>query len=75
MSQHLITEFISRTYAFKAFHDGKIVNRKVKKFQASNRKNNVSPKMIAESTHSFHKTTQKKQIQETDEKDHIDIIV
>jgi hypothetical protein len=51
MSQHLITEFINRTYVFKPFHDYKIVNHSIKKYQGSNRKNNISPAMNAQSTH------------------------
>ena len=49
MSQHLITEFINRTYVFKPFSDSKIVNHRIKKYQGSNRKNNISPEIIAES--------------------------
>jgi len=60
MSQHLITEFINRTYVFKPFHDDKIVNHRVKKFQGSNRKNHVSPERVAESTHLENKIQVKK---------------
>jgi hypothetical protein len=49
MSQHLITEFINRTYVFKPFNDSKIVNQRIKKYQGSNRKNNISPEKIAQS--------------------------
>lgn len=79
MSQHLITEFINRTYVFKPFHDDKIVNHRVKKFQGSNRENHVSPKMVAESTHLYHKIQVKKaaedKLQDSDAKEHIDITV
>ena len=55
MSQHLITQFINRTYVFKPFSDVKIANKKLKKYQSSNRNNNSSPEDIAESTHSLQK--------------------
>ena len=55
MSQHLITQFINRSYVFKPFHDDKLVNQKLKKYQGSNRKNNSSPEDIAESTHILQK--------------------
>lgn len=60
MSQHLITEFINRTYVFKPFNDAKIVNHKIKKYQASNRQNNVSPELFTESTHALNKIEVKK---------------
>jgi|GEM_PF-2295674 len=47
MSQHLLTEFINRTYTFKAFKDARIVNRKIKKYQGSNRDNNELPQVVA----------------------------
>ncbi|MCG6202572.1 hypothetical protein [Psychromonas antarctica] len=78
MSQHLIIDFINRTYVFKPFNDAKIVNHKIKKIQGSNRQNNVSPQMFAESTHPLHKIEVKK-IKEKDPQEqtegHIDIIV
>lgn len=55
MSQHLITQFINRSYVFKPFNDAKLVNQKLKKYQASNRNNNSSPEDIAESTHILQK--------------------
>lgn len=55
MSQHLINDFINRSYSFKPLNDAKIANHKLKKYQESNRKNNVSPEQIEESTHSLHK--------------------
>ena len=78
MSQHLITEFINRTAVFKAFNDAKIVNHKVKKYQASNRKNNVSPEDIEESTHILQKIQIKKTETVSDKEDdneHIDVTV
>lgn len=78
MSQHLITEFINRTAVFKAFNDAKIVNHKVKKYQASNRKNNVSPEDIEESTHVLQKIQIKKKKTVSDKEDdneHIDVTV
>lgn len=79
MSQHLITEFLNRTYVFKPFNGAKIVNHRVKKYQGSNRKNHVSPEMIAESTHSCHKIqvkkTQEDKQQGSEADKHIDIVV
>ena len=82
MSQHLINDFINRTYVFKPFKDAKIENHKLKKYQASNRKNNVSPEVFAESTHSLDKIEVKKiqedDKQETDrreQKERIDVII
>ena len=51
MSQHFITEFVNRTYVFKPFSNPKLVSHRIKKYQASNRKNNVSPQLVAENTH------------------------
>ncbi len=78
MSQHLITQFINRTYTFKPFNDAKIINKRLQKYQASNRKNNVSPEDIAESTHILQKIRIKaKQQEKTDEteSEHIDVTV
>ncbi|PKF63613.1 hypothetical protein CW745_01845 [Psychromonas sp. psych-6C06] len=55
MSQHLITQFINRSYQFKPFNDAKIENHKLKKYDSSNRQNNSSPEDIAESTHALQK--------------------
>jgi hypothetical protein len=55
MSQHLITQFINRSYVFKPFNGAKLVNHKVKAYESSNRKNNNSPEDIAESTHILQK--------------------
>jgi len=55
MSQHLITQFINRTYVFEPFNDAKLVNQKLKKYQPSNRNNNNSPEDVAESTHRLQK--------------------
>ncbi len=81
MSQHLIIDFINRTYVFKPFNDAKIVNHKLIKYQGSNRKNNVSPEVFAESTHALHKI-QVKKIKEEKPQDqdvitdkHVDITV
>jgi len=51
MSQHLITQFIHRSHLFSPFKGEKIVSHKLKKYDASNRKNNNSPADIAESLH------------------------
>ena len=82
MSQHLLTEFINRTYVFKPFNDAKIVNHRVKKYQGSNRNNNVSPEVLAESRHALHKTEIQKNkedkqqsIENNAEQEHIDITV
>ena len=64
MSQHLIIDFLNRTYVFKPFNDAKIVNNKIKKYQGSNRKNNVSPELFAESIHPLHKIEVKKEDEE-----------
>ena len=76
MSQHLITQFINRSYVFKPFHDDKLVNHKLKRYQGSNRKNNNSPEEVAESTHILHeiKVKEKKQI-ESEPESTIDITV
>ncbi len=78
MSQHLITQFITRTYIFKPFNDARLVNQKLKKYQASNRKNNISPEDVAESTHPLQaiKVTKKKSEEQTQEDEkHIDLMV
>jgi len=83
MSQHLITEFINRTYVFKPFNNSKIINQRIKKYQGSNRKNNISPEMIAESIEVKKKMTNTQEIDEDSpnevaqksEDKHIDIIV
>ena len=51
MSQHLINDFIHRRYIFKPLTGEKIINKKLVKYQASNRKNNTSPQDIEESVH------------------------
>jgi len=83
MSQHLITEFINRTYVFKPFNDSKLINRPIKKYQGSNRNNNISPNMIAQSIPLKPKEIRKQGIKKNIEGDneqkseekHIDIIV
>lgn len=76
MSQHLISQFINRTYVFKPFNDAKLVNQKLKKHQASNRENNSSPEDVAESTHILQKikTVQKKE-EPKEAQSSIDIII
>lgn len=51
MSQHLINDFIHRATIFKPLTGEKIVNKKLVKYQASNRKNNTSPQDREESVH------------------------
>ena len=51
MSQHLINDFIHRTYIFKPLTGEKIINKKMGKYQASNRKNNTSPQDVEESVY------------------------
>lgn len=77
MSQHLITQFINRTYVFKTFNGAKLANQKLKKYQASNRKNNNSPEDVAESTHILQKirVKEKKQDDEAEQTSNIDITV
>lgn len=43
MSQHFINNFIYQPFAYKGFNSAKISDWKVVKYQASNRKNNISP--------------------------------
>jgi len=76
MSQHLITQFINRSYVFKPFNDGKIVNHSVKKYESSNRNNNNSPEDVAESTHILQKIKVKpKAPEDPEQQSKIDIIV
>ncbi|MFT6987684.1 MAG: hypothetical protein ACJAT7_003542 [Psychromonas sp.] len=81
MSQHLIIDFINRTYVFKPFNDAKIANHKIKKYQASNRNNNVSPEMFAESIHPLTKIEVKKTDEEKEQNQdvitdkHVDVTV
>ncbi len=76
MSQHLITQFINRTYIFKPFNDAKLVNQKLKKYQSSNRNNNSSPKDVAQSTHILQKISVKEKKQfEVASESNIDITV
>lgn len=51
MSQHLINDFIHRSTIFKPLKGEKIVNKKLVKYQASNRNNNTSPQDIEESVY------------------------
>ncbi|WP_022939806.1 hypothetical protein [Psychromonas hadalis] len=76
MSQHLITQFINRSYVFKPFNDAKLVNHKLKKYQASNRHNNSSPEDVAESTHILQKIKIKEKKSVEDEQgSNIDVMV
>ncbi|WP_299667715.1 hypothetical protein [uncultured Psychromonas sp.] len=77
MSQHLINDFINRTYVFKPFQTNKMSTGKVVKYQASNRNNNASPEDIEESVHFLkHITATKKTDQdEKPETKHIDITI
>ena len=76
MSQHLITQFVNRSYVFKPFKDAKIVNHKLKKYESSNRENNSSPEDVAESTHILQKIKVKnKKSEEPESESNIDITV
>lgn len=79
MSQHLITEFINRACIFKPLSGGKIANHRVAKYQGSNRKNNISPAIIAQSLHVRQKGTPKKDKTEASFESsgdkHIDVVV
>lgn len=76
MSQHLITQFINRSYIFKAFNGAKLVNHKLKKYEPSNRNNNNSPEDIAESIHILQKIKVKQQSTDDSEPEsNIDISV
>ena len=76
MSQHLITDFINRTYVFKPFYGGGIINHSIKKTNGTNRKNHISPEIFIKNAHSSHtKEVDKDTSLNKDEKDHIDIII
>lgn len=78
MSQHLITQFINRTYVFKPFDSAKITNDKVKKYQASNHHNNSSPEDVAESIHNLQKIKMRNKENDKDDSEsegHIDITI
>tara|TARA_R110001583_G_scaffold16561_14_gene67845 strand:- start:12864 stop:13100 length:237 start_codon:yes stop_codon:yes gene_type:complete len=78
MSQHLITQFINRTYVFKPFDSTRLANEKLKKYQASNRNNNSSPEDLAESTHNLHRIKVREQQKDKGDDEsttHVDIIV
>ena len=49
MSQHLINDFIHRTYLFKPFYNNKLTTQKLVKYQKSNDHNHNSPEDIEES--------------------------
>ena len=96
MSQHLINDFIHRTSIFKPLTGEKIVNKKLVRYQASNRKNNTSPQDVEESVHELKtdkvntlvvdpmsnsedkqskESEQKKNNDDNEKAEHIDIIV
>ncbi|MEL0659241.1 hypothetical protein V6255_08820 [Psychromonas arctica] len=53
MSQHLINDFIHRTYLFKPFNNNKLTTQKLVKYQKSNDHNHSSPEDIEESVHNL----------------------
>jgi len=55
MSQHLIIDFINRIPTYKPFKGAKIVNRKIKKYQGSNRENNELPQVVAQGASAINK--------------------
>ena len=67
MSQHLINDFIQRTYIFKPLTGEKIINKKMNKYQASNRKNNTSPQDIEESVYDLKMVKAQPVIKQSDE--------
>lgn len=77
MSQHLINDFIHRTYIFKPFHNNQLTTSKLVKYQKSNRNNNTSPEDIEESVHDLkpNKVTSKVDQKENNKIEHIDIII
>jgi hypothetical protein len=76
MSQHLITQFINRTYVFKPFNDVKIATEKLKKYQSSNQKNNSSPEDVAKSTHNLKKMhIKEKTVHDAESQSVIDVTV
>ena len=77
MSQHLINDFIHRTYVFKPFHSNQLTTSKVVKYQKSNRHNNSSPEDIEESVHHLKPINALEKVdQEPKQKiEHIDIII
>ena len=66
MSQHLINDFIHRTTIFKPLTGEKLNNKKLVKYQASNRKNNTSPQDVAVSVYDL-KSIKKNDCLEEDE--------
>ena len=78
MSQHLITDFINRTYVFKPFYGGQILNHTIKKTKGTNRKNYISAQVLLKNTHASHEKTQiehQSKKNEEKEQDHVDITV
>ena len=64
MSQHLITDFIYRPAVFSPLVGEKIINKKLVKYQASNRKNNTSPQDVEESVYDL-KTLKARSVNKT----------
>jgi len=77
MSQHLITDFINRTYVFKPFKTNKLTTKQLVKADGSTRHNNDSPEDIEESIHNLKSIKVKhKKTQDVDQEKHIiDIII
>lgn len=77
MSQHLINDFIHRSFVFKPVNGDRLVNKKLQKYQASNRQNNTSPEDVEESIHYLKpiKRIVPKEKEENETTDHIDVTV
>jgi hypothetical protein len=78
MSQHLITDFIHRTYQFQPFKTNKLIATKLVKYKQSTRQNNNSPEDIEESIHYLKPIKAAKSIKPNDDQEkeqHIDITV
>tara|TARA_R110001583_G_scaffold100306_2_gene246253 strand:+ start:370 stop:603 length:234 start_codon:yes stop_codon:yes gene_type:complete len=77
MSQHLINDFIHRTYIFKPFHSNQLTTNKLVKYQKSNRHNNNSPEDVEESVHYLKPTKAANRVDDQPDKkiQHIDIII
>jgi len=77
MSQHLINDFIHRTYIFKPFQTNQLTTSKLVKYQKSTRHNNNSPEDIEESVHYLKAIKAAKRVDDQADKkiEHIDIII
>lgn len=78
MSQHLINDFMQRYLVFKPVNGEKLVNKRLQKYQASNRQNNSSPEDVEESIHylkPIKPVETKKQENKEDDDKHIDVTV